>query len=59
MRCVKVEVCALGSRSLTVLMVSVDVKQHSTVDPRAQELCGSRGVALGSQSLIVLSVSVD
>ena len=26
--CVKVEVAVLGSLSLTVLMVSVDVKQH-------------------------------
>ena len=26
--CVKVEVAVLGSQSLTVLMVSVDVKQH-------------------------------
>ena len=26
--CVKVEVAALGSQSLTVLMVSVDGKQH-------------------------------
>ena len=29
-RCVKVEVAVLGSTSLTVLMVSVDVKQHLT-----------------------------
>ena len=28
--CVKVEVCVLGSLSLVVLMVSVDVKQHWT-----------------------------
>ena len=27
-RCVNVEVAVLGSRSLMVLMVSVDVKQH-------------------------------
>ena len=26
--CVKIEVAVLGSPSLTVLMVSVDVKQH-------------------------------
>ena len=30
MSCVKVEVAVLGSLSLIVLMVSVDVKQHST-----------------------------
>ena len=40
--CVKVEVAFLGSPSLTVLMVSVDVKQHWTV-VRGQELCESRG----------------
>ena len=34
----KVEVAILGSPSLIVLMVSVDVKQL-----RAQELCESRG----------------
>ena len=43
--CVKVEVAILGSLSLTVLMVSVDIKQHWTKcrDFRAQELCESRG----------------
>ena len=50
----KVEVAVLGSPSLTVLMVSVDVKQHSF---RAQELC--EVAVLGSSSLIVLMVSVD
>ena len=38
--CVKVKVAVLDSPSLTVLMVSVDVKQHWT---RVQELCESRG----------------
>ena len=46
--CVKVEVDVLGSRSLTVLTVSVDIKQHcghkATLNRlRAQELCESRG----------------
>ena len=36
-----VEVAVLSSPSLTVLMVSVDVK--STLKNRAQELCESRG----------------
>ena len=31
MRCVKVEVVVLGSPCLISLMVSVDVKQHSTL----------------------------
>ena len=40
----KVEVAVLGSPSLIVLMVSVDVKQHLLMNTfRAQELCGSRG----------------
>ena len=41
--CVKVEVAVLGSPSLIVLMVSVDVKQHWTTHDRAQGLCESRG----------------
>ena len=43
--CMKVEVSVLGSTSLTVLVVSVDVKQHGKrrYTIRAQELCGSRG----------------
>ena len=36
----KVEVAVLGSPSLKVLMVSMNVKQH---DRRAHELCESRG----------------
>ena len=41
----KVEVAVLGSPSLTVLMLSVDIKQHlkKTLYDRAQELCESRG----------------
>ena len=39
----KVEVAVLGSPSLIVLMVFVDIKQHWTTRIRAQELCGSRG----------------
>ena len=35
------EVAVLGSPSLTVLRVSVDVKQH--LKKKAQELCESRG----------------
>ena len=54
----KVEVAVLGSLSLLVLRVSVDVKQHSTMStPSTQELCEM--VALGSQSLIVHMVSED
>ena len=41
--CVKVEVTVLGSPSLIILMVSVDVKQHSTWNSDTQELCESRG----------------
>ena len=44
--CVKSEMTVLGSLSLIVLMVSVDVKQHRTRTKlviRAQELCESRG----------------
>ena len=37
----KVEVAVLGSPSLTVLTVSVDVKQH--LKKKAQELCESGG----------------
>ena len=40
----KVEVAVLGSPSLIVLTVSVDVKQHLNLnsDTRAQEVCKSR-----------------
>ena len=43
--CVKVEVAVLGSPSLIIRTVSVDVKQHWTRSQnfRAQELCKSRG----------------
>ena len=39
----KVEVTVLGSPSLIILMVSVDVKQRSTWNSDTQELCESRG----------------
>ena len=39
----KVEVDALSFRSLTVLVASVDVKQHLKKYHRAQELCENRG----------------
>ena len=39
----KVEVTVLGSLPLISLMVSVDVKQHSTWNSDTQELCESRG----------------
>ena len=44
--CVKVEVVVLGSKSLTVLTVSVDVEAALEEEEpafRAQELCKSRG----------------
>ena len=55
-RCVKVEVDVLGSPSLMVRTVSVDVKQHNTL--RAQELCESRGGRPGLSVRIVRTVSV-
>ena len=58
--CVKVEVVVLGSPSLTVLMVSVDVKQHWTWPDSELRSCVNVEVAvLGSPSLTVLMVSVD
>ena len=52
-----------GPPSLISLVVSVDVKQHSTNKPpvcfRVQELCESRGGRPGPPSLISLVVSVD
>ena len=39
----KVEVVVLGSPSLIILMVSVDVQQYITWPIRVQELCESRG----------------
>ena len=53
----KVEVAVLGSPSLTVLTVSVDVKQHLRTELRS---CVTVEVAVpGSLSLTVLTVSVD
>ena len=56
------EVAVLGSLSLIVLMISVDVKQHLNSNPEMSALrsCVKVEVAvLGSPSLIVLVVSVD
>ena len=55
--CVKVEVDVLGSPSLTVLMVSVDVKQHRRAELRS--CVKVEVVILSSPSLTVLMVSVD
>ena len=57
--CVKVEVDVLGSQSLIVRTISVDVKQQWTWTFRAEELCERRVAVLGSPSLIVRTVSVD
>ena len=59
--CVKVQMAVLGSPSLISLMVSVDVKQHSTNNFQASEVrsCVKVEVAvLGSPSLTVRRVSV-
>ena len=59
-RVVKVEVDVLGSPSLTVLSVSVDVKQHWTcLRQSSGDMRKSKVAVLGSSSLIVLMVSVD
>ena len=56
----EIEVDVLGSPSLIVLMVSVDVQLGTCSNDRAQELCVKVEVAvLGTPSLIVLMVSVD
>ena len=59
----KVEVAVLSTPSLTVLMVSVDVKRHLTsvnLCHREVRSCVKVEVAiLGSPSLTVLMVSVD
>ena len=55
----KVEVDVLGSPSLIVRMVSVDVKQHLK-KLRAKELCKSRGGHPGlPPSLLIRTASVD
>ena len=59
---VKVDVAVLGSPSLIVLTVSVDVKQHWEKMSCCSEVrsCVKVEVAVpGSPSLIVLTVSVD
>ena len=61
MCCVKVEMAVLGALSLTVLMVSVDVNQHSVNLRRTTELMGCVKVEMavvGAPSLTVLMVSV-
>ena len=56
----KVEVVVLGSPSLIVLTVSVDVKQHLTCSVSELRSCVKDEVAvLASPSLISLMVSVD
>ena len=58
--CVKVEVAVPGSPSLTVLMISVDVKQHWTLNSDTPRSCVKVEVAVpGSPSLTVLMLSVD
>ena len=58
--CLKVEVDVLGSPSLIVLMVSVDIKQYLKKQSSELRSCVKVEVAvLGSLSLIVLMVSVD
>ena len=56
--CVKVEVAVLGSLSLIVLMVSVDVKQHST-SMNSGAVWKWRWTSWVPQSLTVPTVSVD
>ena len=58
--CVKVEAAVLGSPSLIVCMVSVDVKQLWNESLSERRSCVKVEVAvLGSPSLIVFMVSVD
>ena len=52
--CVKVEMAVLGSLSLTVPAVSVDIKHHQKQCIRAQELCESPSGRPGLLSLINL-----
>ena len=58
--CVKVKLAVLGSLSLIVVMVSVNVKQYLTMNVcfRAQEPCESGGACPGYTvpSLIVLII---
>ena len=56
----KVEVAVLGSPSLVVLMVSVDVKQHQLEQQSSDRSCVKVEVGvLGPLYLIVLMVYVD
>ena len=59
----KVEVVVLGSPSLIVLMVSVDVGQHlkkkNSYNLELRSCVKVEVDVLGSQSLIILMVSVD
>ena len=52
----KVEENVLGSLSLMVRTISVDLKQHNTLT--AQELCESGGGRPGLSVIIVRTVSV-
>ena len=55
----KVEVAVLGSPSLVVLMVSVDVKQRLELSADLRSCVKVLVAVLGSPSLVVLVVSVD
>ena len=55
----KVEVAVLGSPSLMVLMVSVDVKQHWNIASELRSCVKVEVDVLGSPSLTVPMVSVD
>ena len=55
----KAEVDVLGSPSLIVFMVSVDVKQTLNEGESELRSCVKEVDVLGSPSLIVLTVSVD
>ena len=57
--CVKIEVAVLGSPSLIVRTVCVDVKQHCIFVYRAQSCVKVEVAVLGSPSLIVRTVCVD
>ena len=60
--CVKVEMAVLGSLSLIVPTVSVDVKQHGTCKGAELRKCVTSTVevaVLGSPSLTVPTVSAD
>ena len=55
----KVEVDVLGSPSLMILMISVDVKQHWNIASKLRSCVKVEVDVLGSQSLKSLMVLVD